>query len=120
LLIDVYVKESIKFADAPRQHRSILELDPRHDGARAYRQLARYVLKHYGDAVEPEIPIPEETMTAEPPRETDIPGSHYGTNGDGTGLEQTESAVSATQIENPQSHIEFIQSEISPSQEEAQ
>lgn len=49
LLLDVYVKESIKFADAPRHQRSILELDPRHDGARAYRKLARLVLKHYGE-----------------------------------------------------------------------
>lgn len=58
MMIDVYVKESIKFADAPRHQRSILELDPRHDGARAYRQLARLVLKHYGDYVEPEEPPP--------------------------------------------------------------
>lgn len=61
MLLDVIIKESIKFADAPRQQRSILELDPRHDGARAYRQLARLVLKHYGDYVEPEpYPILEE------------------------------------------------------------
>jgi chromosome partitioning protein len=49
MLLDVYIKESIKFADAPRHQRSMLELDPRHDGARAYRQLARAVLEHYGD-----------------------------------------------------------------------
>lgn len=58
MMLDVYVKESIKFADAPRHQRSILELDPRHDGARAYRQLARLVLKYYGDYVEPEPPPP--------------------------------------------------------------
>ncbi|TAH47995.1 MAG: ParA family protein [Chloroflexota bacterium] len=62
MLIDVYVKESIKFADAPRHQRSILELDPRHDGARAYRQLARVVLKYYGEYVEPEpYPAVQET-----------------------------------------------------------
>ncbi len=49
LLLDVYVKESIKFADAPRHQRSILELDPKHDGARAYRKLAKLVLQHYGE-----------------------------------------------------------------------
>jgi chromosome partitioning protein len=49
LLLDVYIKESIKFADAPRHQRSILELDPKHDGARAYRKLAKIVLQHYGE-----------------------------------------------------------------------
>lgn len=49
LLLDVYIKESIKFADAPRHQRSILELDPKHDGARAYRKLAKLVLQHYGE-----------------------------------------------------------------------
>jgi|SRR5581483_860278 chromosome partitioning protein len=49
LLLDVYVKESIRFADAPRHQRSILELDPKHDGARAYRKLAKIVLQHYGE-----------------------------------------------------------------------
>lgn len=56
LMLDVYIKESIKFADAPRHQRSILELDPKHDGARAYRALARLVLKHYGEYVEVETP----------------------------------------------------------------
>lgn len=70
MLMDVYVKESIKFADAPRHQRSILELDPRHDGARAYRKLARLVLKHYGESPEPEeypeeTPAPVESATAE-------------------------------------------------------
>jgi chromosome partitioning protein len=58
MLLDVLIKESIKFADAPRQQRSILELDPRHDGARSYRQLARLILKYYGEYAEPE-PYPE-------------------------------------------------------------
>jgi hypothetical protein len=39
---------------SPRQQRSILELDPSHDGARAYRKLARLVLQYYGDWAEPE------------------------------------------------------------------
>lgn len=65
MMLDVYVKESIKFADAPRHQRSILELDPRHDGSRAYRQLARLVLKHYGDYVEPEEP-PQPVTSPEP------------------------------------------------------
>jgi hypothetical protein len=67
MLLDVLVKESIKFADAPRHQRSILELDPRHDGARAYRQLARLVLRHYGEYAEPEpYPVPEEAPDAPP------------------------------------------------------
>lgn len=49
LILDVYIKESIKFADAPRHQRSILELDPKHDGARGYRKLAKLVLQHYGE-----------------------------------------------------------------------
>ncbi|MCC7164181.1 MAG: ParA family protein [Anaerolineae bacterium] len=64
MLLDVYVKESIKFADAPRHQRSILELDPRHDGARAYRKLAHLVLQYYGEYVEPEPELPEEPAEA--------------------------------------------------------
>ncbi len=71
MLLDVYVKESIKFADAPRHQRSILELDPRHDGARAYRQLARLVLKHYGEYVEPETQTYESPIADEPPPHAD-------------------------------------------------
>jgi chromosome partitioning protein len=52
-LMDVFIKESIKFADAPAQQRSILELDTRHDGASAYRALARAVLR-YWDELSPE------------------------------------------------------------------
>jgi chromosome partitioning protein len=66
LLLDVYIKESIKFADAPRHQRSIMELDPRHDGARAYRQLAKLVLKHYGEWVEPRFPEPEPAPESAP------------------------------------------------------
>lgn len=62
MLLDVYVKESIKFADAPRHQRSILELDPRHDGARSYRNLARIVLQYYGEYAEPEPEPPEEPI----------------------------------------------------------
>lgn len=60
MLLDVIVKESIKFADAPRHQRSILELDPRHDGARSYRKLARLVLEYYGEYAEPEEFPPDE------------------------------------------------------------
>ncbi len=70
LLLDVYIKESIKFADAPRHQRSILELDPKHDGARAYRLLAKLVLKHYGEWTEmtapPEAFEPQEPVSAPP------------------------------------------------------
>lgn len=64
LLLDVYVKESIKFADAPRHQRSILELDPKHDGARAYRKLAKLVLQHYGEWTE--IQAQHEQILAQP------------------------------------------------------
>lgn len=60
LLLDVYIKESIKFADAPRHQRSILELDPKHEGARAYRKLAKLVLQHYGEW-SPTEELPERT-----------------------------------------------------------
>lgn len=82
MMLDVYVKESIKFADAPRHQRSILELDPRHDGARAYRQLARLVLKHYGDYVEPETHIYEDSATVSAESVHPLDASvHTGTNG---------------------------------------
>jgi chromosome partitioning protein len=54
-LMDVFIKESIKFADAPAHQRSILEFDTRHDGASAYRALARAVLR-YWDELAPEEP----------------------------------------------------------------
>lgn len=64
LLLDVYIKDSIKFADAPRRQRSILELDPNHPGARAYRALARAVLEFYNEYAEPELePEPETDAT---------------------------------------------------------
>lgn len=81
MLLDVYIKESIKFADAPRHQRSILELDPRHDGARAYRKLARLTLQHYGEWAEPEEYPEDETAevasaAAAPPPSEELPASN--------------------------------------------
>lgn len=59
MLMDVFIKESIKFADAPAQQRSILEFDSRHDGASAYRALARAVLRYWNEL------SPEEAGTVE-------------------------------------------------------
>jgi hypothetical protein len=83
LMLDVYIKESIKFADAPRHQRSILELDPKHEGARAYRKLAKLVLQHYGewsDIQEQEaqaylnpVPVLEEPRDTETESTTDTP-----------------------------------------------
>jgi len=39
----VVIKSSIRFAEAPVVHRSILEYDKRHDGAQAYRTLAEVI-----------------------------------------------------------------------------
>ena len=56
---------SVPLGDAPRQQRSILEPDPRHDGARSYRKLARIVLQYYSEYVEPEpYPVTEETESS--------------------------------------------------------
>lgn len=88
MMLDVLIKESIKFADAPRQQRSILELDPRHDGARSYRQLARIILKYYGDYAEPEpYPATDETtgsqeMSAAPIETTGAPLPSNGAHAD--------------------------------------
>jgi chromosome partitioning protein len=80
-LMDVFIKESIKFADAPAQQRSILELDSRHDGASAYRALARTVLCYWnelgpeeagivGDSSLPmEVSIPPNGKTLELPEQ---------------------------------------------------
>lgn len=43
-VFDIVVKSSIRFAEAPLAHQPILEYDPRHDGASAYRQLAEVIV----------------------------------------------------------------------------
>jgi chromosome partitioning protein len=40
----VIIKSSIRFAEAPVAHQSILEYEPRHNGAMAYRQLAEVIV----------------------------------------------------------------------------
>ncbi len=44
-VFNIVVKDSIRFAEAPVVHQSILEYDSRHDGAAAYRQLAEVIVK---------------------------------------------------------------------------
>ena len=41
---DVVIKSSIRFAEAPVVHQSILEYDPRHAGAEAFRTLAEVII----------------------------------------------------------------------------
>jgi len=43
-VFDVVVKSSIRFAEAPVVHQSLLEYDPRHEGAVAYRKLAEVIV----------------------------------------------------------------------------
>lgn len=43
-VFDVVVKSSIRFAEAPVVHQSLLEYDPRHEGAMAYRKLAEVIV----------------------------------------------------------------------------
>lgn len=43
-VFDVVIKSSIRFAEAPVVHQSILEYDPKHDGAMAYRKLAEVIV----------------------------------------------------------------------------
>jgi len=43
-VFDIIIKSSIRFAEAPLAHQPILEYDPRHDGATAYRQLAEVIV----------------------------------------------------------------------------
>jgi chromosome partitioning protein len=43
-VFDIVIKSSIRFAEAPLAHQPILEYDPRHDGAVAYRQLAEVIV----------------------------------------------------------------------------
>jgi chromosome partitioning protein len=42
-VFDVIIKSSIRFAEAPIAHQPIIEYDPDHDGAVAYRQLAEVI-----------------------------------------------------------------------------
>jgi len=43
-VFDVVIKSSIRFAEAPVVHQSLLEYDPRHEGAVAYRKLAEVIV----------------------------------------------------------------------------
>lgn len=43
-VFDVVIRSSIKFAEAPVVHKSILEYEPRHPGAMAYRTLAEVIV----------------------------------------------------------------------------
>ena len=43
-VFDVVIKSSIRFAEAPVAHLSILEYEPKHDGSIAYRQLAEEIV----------------------------------------------------------------------------
>lgn len=47
-VFDVYVKKSIRFAEASTAGKSILEFAPNHDGAQAYRTLAEVIIHDYG------------------------------------------------------------------------
>ncbi len=41
---DIVIKSSIRFAEAPVVHQPILDYDPKHEGAMAYRQLAEVII----------------------------------------------------------------------------
>jgi chromosome partitioning protein len=43
-LLDVVIKESVRFAEAPSQHRTIFELEKHNEGAEAYRALAEVII----------------------------------------------------------------------------
>ncbi len=43
-VLDVTIKESVRFAEAPEQHRTIFEIDGNNDGAEAYRALAEVIV----------------------------------------------------------------------------
>jgi chromosome partitioning protein len=43
-MFDVIIKESVKFAEAPEQRRTIFEMDEKNEGAISYRQLAEAVI----------------------------------------------------------------------------
>ncbi len=42
-MLDIIIKESVRFAEAPEQRRTIFELDRNSDGAAAYRSLAEVI-----------------------------------------------------------------------------
>jgi len=43
-VFDLVIKSSIRFAEAPVLHQPILEYEPKHDGAMAYRKLAEVIV----------------------------------------------------------------------------
>lgn len=43
-VLDIMIKESVRFAEAPEQRRTIFELDSNNDGAAAYRALAEVLI----------------------------------------------------------------------------
>jgi chromosome partitioning protein len=43
-MLDIIVKESVRFAEAPEQRRTIFEVDKNNDGATAYRSLAEVLI----------------------------------------------------------------------------
>ncbi len=43
-VLDVIIKESVRFAEAPEQRRTIFELDHNNEGAEAYRKLAEVII----------------------------------------------------------------------------
>ncbi len=45
-VFDVLIKSSVEFAEAPVAGRSLVEHNPRHEGALAYRKLAEVIAKH--------------------------------------------------------------------------
>lgn len=47
-VFDVYIKKSIRFAEASALGKSILEFAPDHEGAQAYRTLAEVIIHDYG------------------------------------------------------------------------
>jgi chromosome partitioning protein len=47
-VFDVYIKKSIRFAEASALGKSILEYAPDHEGAHAYRTLAEVIIHDYG------------------------------------------------------------------------
>jgi chromosome partitioning protein len=52
-LLNVTIKESVRFAEAPAQRRTIFELDKNSDGAEAYRALAEVILNARSEQTTP-------------------------------------------------------------------
>lgn len=57
-MLDIIVKESVRFAEAPEQRRTIFEVDKNNDGAIAYRSLAEVLINGR--------PTPEPVQTTTP------------------------------------------------------